>query len=211
MVLQLVKEGVLSLDAPIGPWLPEYPEWKDKTLRHLLTMTSGIPTYDDTEAFLKALAAGLGITITSARPTDQLRRSRPGRLAAADQGLQLLQHQFHPCTDDRGARDGPDLRGPCSPPHSHGHGLTDTFYAASIYPDAVTSRMVSGYLAALAPEQKMLEPLCGRDSGHLDMSWAQAAGGAVATPSDVTRWARLLFTGTSSTRPSARTWAPSCR
>ena len=68
IVLQLVGEGVLSLDAPIGRWLPEYPAWKDLTLRRLLSMTSGIPGYDDTEAFLKTLAAGLG-TITTARPS----------------------------------------------------------------------------------------------------------------------------------------------
>ena len=43
VILQLVHEGVLSLDAPIGPWLPEYPAWGSVTLRRLLDMTSGIP------------------------------------------------------------------------------------------------------------------------------------------------------------------------
>ena len=48
VILQLVGEGALSLDAPIGHWLPEYPAWKDVTLRRLLDMTSGIPSYDQT-------------------------------------------------------------------------------------------------------------------------------------------------------------------
>ena len=56
VILQLVHEGVLSLDAPIGPWLPEYPAWGAVTLRRLLDMTSGIPSYDSTDAFLDSIS-----------------------------------------------------------------------------------------------------------------------------------------------------------
>ena len=58
VILQLVAEGVLSLDAPIGRWLPDYPAWQDVTLRHLLDMTSGIPSYDSTAAFMAAVGKG---------------------------------------------------------------------------------------------------------------------------------------------------------
>ena len=56
VILQLVHEGVLSLDAPIARWLPEYPAWGAVTLRRLLNMTSGIPSYDNTDAFMHSIA-----------------------------------------------------------------------------------------------------------------------------------------------------------
>jgi CubicO group peptidase (beta-lactamase class C family) len=45
-VMLLVEEGKLSLDAPISDYLDDTPAaWKDVTVRHLLTHTSGIKDY----------------------------------------------------------------------------------------------------------------------------------------------------------------------
>lgn len=46
-IMQLVEKGKLKLDAPISTYLPDYPQpAADKvTIHHLLTHTSGIPTY----------------------------------------------------------------------------------------------------------------------------------------------------------------------
>ncbi len=50
-VMLLVEEGKLSLDDPIGHYLPEAPpSWQAIRIRHLLTHTSGIADYT-TEAF----------------------------------------------------------------------------------------------------------------------------------------------------------------
>ena len=50
LLLQLEAQHRLSIDDPLGKWLPQYPQWRDVTIRRLLNMTSGIPTYDDQPA-----------------------------------------------------------------------------------------------------------------------------------------------------------------
>lgn len=46
MVLQLVDEGKLALDAPLSTYLPEAPKaWEKVTVAHLLSHTSGISDY----------------------------------------------------------------------------------------------------------------------------------------------------------------------
>ena len=47
LILQLVADGAVDLEAPITSYLPDYPkETGDKiTIHHLLTHTSGIPNY----------------------------------------------------------------------------------------------------------------------------------------------------------------------
>src|SRR4051794_20229833 len=57
VLLQLEAEHRLSIDDTLGRWLPAYRGWRDVTIKRLLNMTSGIPTYDESPAFLRALAA----------------------------------------------------------------------------------------------------------------------------------------------------------
>lgn len=44
-ILQLAEEGALSLDDPLGRWLPDHPRGDIVTLRHLLDHTSGEANY----------------------------------------------------------------------------------------------------------------------------------------------------------------------
>ena len=57
LVLDLAREGVVDLDAPVQRYLPELP-WKTITLRHLLSHSGGIPVadYDWFDPFLPAPA-----------------------------------------------------------------------------------------------------------------------------------------------------------
>lgn len=51
-IMLLVEDGKVSLDAPISTYLPNTPEsWKDVTVRHLLTHTSGIKSYTSLTGF----------------------------------------------------------------------------------------------------------------------------------------------------------------
>ena len=51
-VMLLVQDGKVKLDERISKYLPDTPEaWKDVTVRHLLTHTSGIKSYSSLEGF----------------------------------------------------------------------------------------------------------------------------------------------------------------
>ena len=58
LILQLVSEGKIGLKAPIGTYLPDYPKpTADKvTIHHLLTHTSGIPSYTSMPNFRKEIS-----------------------------------------------------------------------------------------------------------------------------------------------------------
>ena len=44
-ILQLAEQGKLSLDDPISKYYDAPPAWSEVTIKHLLTHTSGIPSY----------------------------------------------------------------------------------------------------------------------------------------------------------------------
>ncbi|HOU53564.1 MAG TPA: serine hydrolase domain-containing protein [Myxococcota bacterium] len=81
LVLRLVEEGLLGLDDPLDRWLPEYPNWKDITIRQLLGMRSGIPDY------LMDTTLWIGIVANPEEPIS------PDRLLQYVSGLPL---QFEP-------------------------------------------------------------------------------------------------------------------
>jgi CubicO group peptidase (beta-lactamase class C family) len=53
LLLQLVDQGVVSLDDPVGKWLPDLPDADRVTLRMLTNMTSGYPDYVQNPTLIK--------------------------------------------------------------------------------------------------------------------------------------------------------------
>jgi D-alanyl-D-alanine carboxypeptidase len=194
VILQLVHEGVLSLDAPIGPWLPEYPAWGAVTLRRLLNMTSGIPSYDLTDAFFHSVAKyGIARHFSPEVLLSFTDPDLPGAPKAttgfdyANVNYILAQLVVERAT---GRSLDQQIRNRLL---TGGHGLDNTFYSSGPYPDSVLNHTVSSYMTA--SPTPILASLVGQDLKFQDPSWAQGAGAAVATPEDVTRWVRLLFQG----------------
>lgn len=57
IVLQLVDEGVVTLDDPLANWLPELPDSEHATLRQLMNMTAGYPDFVRNTDFQQAFYA----------------------------------------------------------------------------------------------------------------------------------------------------------
>ena len=60
LILQLVRDGKISLDDPIEQYVPGIPNGNEITLAHLAAMESGVKNYTEVEAFLSALVADFG-------------------------------------------------------------------------------------------------------------------------------------------------------
>lgn len=189
LILQLEAAGVLSIDDKLGKWLPQYPAWNDITIRQLLNMTSGIPTYDHTDALnhdygdnpnMKSTPADLVAYVypKMKTPGEQFEYSNTGYILA-----QMIIDK-------------------ASPHHSYeadlqnlitSNGLKNTFYEPYFYPSVVTHRLVSGYYVNTDPP--VTPKLIGTDTSGYSLGWAQAAGGMVSTTQDLATWVRALFEG----------------
>ena len=201
VILQLEAAGKLSIDDTLGKWLPEYPAWKDVTIRRLLNMTSGIPNYSETEwmsrawanepmrAFtLKELADAAYPSATNHLPvTKGYHYSNTNYILAAMIAEKASEKSFRDLVHELVIEP---------------HGLTSTFYEASTYPKSVIKRLAHGYFEseACADYQPRCKeswnlPIVGRDMREVSTSWMQSAGGAISSPRDVDRWMRAVFGG----------------
>jgi len=190
-LLQLEADGKLRMDDRIGRWFPQYPAWRNITIRQLLNMTSGIPTYDVLPAMWKPYVAdpyrfySTGDLIAYVYPKTQF---APGHGWMYSNTAYLLsemvieavtKHDYAVELRKRFFDGGPRL--------------ADVYYHTGVYPAALQARMVAGYFDSRDPDNAVLAPFLGRDMRPLSLSWAQGAGGIIATPHALTQWVRALY------------------
>jgi D-alanyl-D-alanine carboxypeptidase len=194
-ILQLEAEGVLTIEQTVGHWLPQYPAWKSVTIRRLLNMTSGIPTYDDAPGMLAAYAKNpqhhfrIRELIAYVYPTNPQAPKPTSGYSYSNTNYLLAELIIERATHNSYERELERrfLRSYL--------GLNDTYYAAFEYPSSVIARMPAGYFLNNDPDNAPLAPIYGHDVRDDSVSWMQGAGGIVSTPEDLTRWARALYTG----------------
>lgn len=192
-LLQLQSEGVLDLDDTLGEWLPEYPAWKDVTLRRLLNMTSGIPSYDNVDAMIADIGRnGLSRHFSPAVLVGFVDPAYPGApdptagYAYSNTNYILAGMVIEKATGRRVQQYFEEqLFVPL-------YGLTNTYYRAGVYPPEITERMASGYFVAEGYDA--MKAMDGADVKAEDMSWGGAAGAGVSRPEEVNNWVRALFT-----------------
>jgi D-alanyl-D-alanine carboxypeptidase len=190
LLLRLEADNVLSIDDTVGKWLPQYPAWKDVTIRQLLHMTSGIPTYDATTAWNDDYENNPYRVFTPEELVAYVypQIGTPGKTWAYSNTNFILgeliiekaswSHSYKAEIDRL-------IADTC---------LKDTFYEPDFYPAFVNRRLVSGYFVNTDPDAGLTK-LLGTDTKNYSLGWAQGAGGIISNPKGFDRWVRALFEG----------------
>jgi D-alanyl-D-alanine carboxypeptidase len=201
LILELEAAGKVSIDDTVGKWLPQYPAWKDVSIRRLLNMTSGIPNYSETEAMSRIMVS---------EPTRNLNAEELVRIAyptgvndlPVSTGYHYSNTNYILAGMIAAKAAGRSYRDLVHERIINAFGLDSTFYENGTYPAAVIDRLAHGYF--LNPACNDYQPNCkapwnlplmGHDVRRMSTSWAQAAGGAIANARDVDRWMRAVFEG----------------
>lgn len=190
-VLQLEAAGRLSIDAPIGKYLPQYPAYAKITLRQLLNMTGGIESYDNTPAWERMFSSNPMANVsadTLIRLVYPKIKSKPGTEYGYSNTGYLLAQEVVAARSKSKSFAAEIARIIASV------GLKNTYYTSHFYPRRVAARVVAGYYGQNDPG---LQKFVGKDVSGYSLSWAQGAGSIVSTPEDLTVWARALYEGTS--------------
>jgi D-alanyl-D-alanine carboxypeptidase len=172
------------------------------SIRRLLNMTSGIPNYSETEEMsriwveepkrnlsaedLVAMAYPTGhddLPVTSGYHYSNTNYILAAMIAAKATGKPFADRVSELVLEPQG--------------------LHATFYDPGTYPPELVARMAHGYFENTAcaeyqpPDcaETWNQPIIGRDVRGDSTSWAQAAGGAIATARDVDTWMRAVFGG----------------
>ena len=205
LILKLEAAGKLRLDDTIGRWLPQYPAWKDVTIRSLLQMTSPIPNYSETVAIGEIEVADIHHQFNA--------KDLIGFVDPANG------HHFPPATGWFYSNTNYILAGLIIEAASGMNyeqalttmileplGLHDTYYADGSASGArgcgpVMSRVPRAlYMLQDCPMYQpepctvsTLAPLIGKDMRLQNRSWAGEAGAIISNPHDLGLWIRALF------------------
>lgn len=180
-VLELVRQGKVSLDDPITKYLPQYPRWHNVTIRQLLNHTSGIFNYTKTGRFDRIRhddpQAGMTpeqiVNIASSFPS----YFPPGKgwkysntnYVLAGMIIEKVTHEPISTIMEYYLHGNPKLH------------LTNTFYRPNIYSSEEIAQMAHGY------------SMNGTDVTTSNMAWAYTAGAIVSNSTDLLTWWQGLF------------------
>jgi D-alanyl-D-alanine carboxypeptidase len=201
LILELEAAGELSLDDTVGKWLPQYPAWKDVSIRRLLNMTSGIPNYSETETIARAW---VGDPIRDLTADELVQAAYPTGTndLPTNTGYYYSNTNYILAGMVAAKATGRSYRDLVHERVIETFGLDSTFYESGTYPASVINRLAHGYFNN--PACADYQPNCreswslsmmGRDVRGMSTSWTQAAGGAIAGARDVDRWMRAVFGG----------------
>ena len=177
-ILKLVSEKKIQLDDPVTRFFPDYVQGKKVTIRHLLTHTSGIPSYT-------------GILELQTSENKSAEKSVDERFMAFNH----LALEFEPGDRFQYTNSGYFMLGMIIEKVTgvtYGDYLKKEFFLplqmTSTYYDGGSTEILSKTTGYLTREQKFVA--AGR--GHHSMSYA--AGALASTAEDLFKWSRYVFT-----------------
>jgi D-alanyl-D-alanine carboxypeptidase len=205
LILKLEAAGKLNIDDTIGRWLPQYPAWKDVTVRSLLQMVSPIPNYSETVAIGEIEAADLQHQF-SAKDLIGFVDAANGNHFPPAAGWFYSNTNYILAGLIIEAASGMTYEQALTTMILEPLGLHDTFYADGSHPGpAAAGPVMSRVPRALymlqdclmyQPEPcsvSTLAPLIGKDMRMQNRSWAREAGAIISNPRDLALWIRALF------------------
>jgi D-alanyl-D-alanine carboxypeptidase len=205
LVLKLEADGRLSLDDTIGRWLPQYPAWKDVTIRSLLQMVSGIPNYSETVEIGEIEVADIHHQF-SARDLIGFVDPRNGKHFPSGSGWFYSNTNYILAGLIIEAASGMNYEQALTTMILEPLGLHDTFYADGPHPGPAAAGSVMSRVPralymledclAYQPEPchlSTLAPLIGKDMRAQNRSWAGEAGAIISNPRDLALWIRAVF------------------
>lgn len=182
IILKLEAEGRLNIEDSITRYLPQYPQWRNVTIRQLLNHTSGIANYTNTGQFnrIRKQTPQAGFT-----PAQLVSMAGSKMLFAPGRGWKYSNTNY--------VLAGMIIERVTGKPvnaimntyiHSRNEvDLLNTHYFTGLYNDDYLSRMAHGYNSS------------GEDVTHHDISWAYTAGAIVSTSEDLLAWWYDLLQG----------------
>lgn len=177
-IMILNERGLVDLDAPVKTYLPDAPAaWDGVTVRHLLTHTSGVPSFtdfDDYEA-LKTLPATMDSLI--ARFRDRPLDFQPG------EGWDYSNSGYVVLTAVVEKASGESYADFVAETLFQPLGMNDSGYDSHA---AILPHRASGY----APTARGIV-----NADYVDMSIPQGAGALYSTTRDLLKWEQGLFGG----------------
>ncbi|HEY1781958.1 MAG TPA: serine hydrolase domain-containing protein [Roseiarcus sp.] len=205
LILKLEAAGKLRLDDTIGKWLPQYPAWKDVTIRALLQMTSPIPNYSETVAIGEIEVADLhhqfsGKDLIGFVDPANGNHFPPGAgwfysntnyilaglIIEAASGMNYEQALTTMILEPLGLHDTYYADGPHPGPASAGPVMSRVPRALYMLQDCLGYQPEPCKVSTLAP-------LIGKDMRMQNRSWAGEAGAIISNPHDLGLWIRALF------------------
>lgn len=179
IILQLEAQGKLSIDDKIVKWFPQYPSWKEITIRQLLNMSSGIFQYGKDPVFEKIKNDSPNKQWIPSELTDVSYKHplyfQPGsgwhysnaNYILAGQIIEKITHQ----------RLAEVLQS-----FINSKSLVNTAYVSGVLNGKLAKQMIHGYR-----DQK--------DITFDNISTYGAAGAMVSTSRDIATWTKALFEG----------------
>jgi len=177
-ILLLEERGKLSVQDPVKKYVPDAPAaWDKITIFHLLTHTSGIPSFTGFPEYAKLEPFTTSATELLARFKDKPLDFEPGsKWSYSNSGYVLLSYLIEKITGDSYEK---FLRENIFTPL----GMQDSGYDSNS--DVILHR-ASGYV----PSPKGL-----KNAGFINMTIPQGAGGLYSTTEDLLKWEQGLFGG----------------